>query len=165
MTTYGAAGESALLRCLLTGSRFHGPAYVQLASGRKLALSTVELSSTYGGLLEGYPCARLNDRVISGLGGWARTHYPSMPFHLIDPPRTYPDTQPGHFGPVEVLPAVSCVGVFSASPVSEDSDSVLCESVLVVAWFQADVSLPVGEDALPAFRELAWENLAEDREL
>jgi hypothetical protein len=140
-------------------------AYVQLSSGWDLALSTVELSSTHGGLLEGYPCAWVNDRAISGLGGWARTHYPSMPFHLIDPPRTYPDTEPGHFGPVEVLPAVRCVGVFSASPLSEDNDSVLYESVLVVAWFQADISLPVGEDALSAFRELAWEDLAVDREL
>ncbi|GAA4558249.1 hypothetical protein GCM10023193_12350 [Planotetraspora kaengkrachanensis] len=140
-------------------------AHVRRSSGRDLALSTVELSATYDGLLEGYPCARVNDRAISSLSSWARTSYPSMPFHLIDPPRTYPDEKPGRLGPVEVLPAVRCVGVFSGSPLRKDDDSVWCESVLVVAWFQADVSLPVGEDVLPAFRELAWEDLAEDREL
>ncbi|GAA4595120.1 hypothetical protein GCM10023194_63870 [Planotetraspora phitsanulokensis] len=64
---------------------------------------------------------------------------------------------------MELLPAVTCTGVFQASPLSEDNDSVLYESVLAVAWFQADISLPVGEDALPAFRELAWEDLAVDQ--
>ncbi|GLW97015.1 hypothetical protein [Microtetraspora sp. NBRC 16547] len=137
-------------------------AYVELASGRELGLSDIHLSSTYDGLLEGYPCAWVNERAMSGLGHWARTRYPSMPFHLIDPPRTYPDTKPGAFGPVEVLPAVQCVGVFSASPVNEDNDSVLYESVLIVGWFQADISMPVGNDALPAFRALAWEDLAVD---
>ncbi|GAA1288043.1 MULTISPECIES: hypothetical protein [Planotetraspora] len=139
-------------------------AYVQLASGWDLSLSTIRLSSTYDGWLEGYPFARINDRMVSGLVEKARKTYPSLPVHLIDPPRTYPDQEPGAFGPMELLPAVNCVGVFSASPVNEDNDSVLYESVLVVAWYQADITLPVGEDALPAFRALAWEDLALDQE-
>jgi hypothetical protein len=138
-------------------------AYVQLASGWDLALSAISLSSAYGAWLEGYPFARWNDRRLSSLADRLRQLYPSLPCHVINPPRTYPDTEPGAFGPMELLPAVTCTGVFRASPLSEDNDSVLYESVLAVAWFQADISLPVSEDALPAFRELAWEDLAVDQ--
>lgn len=139
-------------------------AHVELACGRNLGLSTIRLDSTYGGLLEGYPCTRLNDRLLSALRSWAGTTYPSLPFHLIDPPRAYPDKAPGPWGPVELLPPVRCLGPFSSLPLDEDHEPVLYESVLVVGWFQADVSLPVGEDAMPRFRLLAWEDLAQDRE-
>ncbi|MER7178131.1 hypothetical protein ABT404_01305 [Streptomyces hyaluromycini] len=40
---------------------------VVLASGRSIGLTHLRLSSTYGGLLEGYPHRALNDRRVRGL--------------------------------------------------------------------------------------------------
>ncbi|CAM5554978.1 hypothetical protein SALBM217S_09249 [Streptomyces griseoloalbus] len=40
---------------------------VLLTSGRPVDLTELRLSSTYGGVLEGYPCKPLNDLAIAGL--------------------------------------------------------------------------------------------------
>ncbi|WP_326581587.1 hypothetical protein OIE69_40410 [Actinacidiphila glaucinigra] len=35
--------------------------HVLLSSGRSIELTELRMSSTYGGMLEGYPCKRIND--------------------------------------------------------------------------------------------------------
>ena len=40
---------------------------------------------------------------------------PATPVHLVPPPREYPDQYAGGLGPVEVLPAVACVGSFRST--------------------------------------------------
>ncbi|MFJ9666579.1 hypothetical protein ACIRPP_18505 [Streptomyces sp. NPDC101219] len=140
-------------------------ARVVLTSGREVDLSELRLSSTYGGLLEGYPCKPLNDLRIKGLVRSAGQAFPGAPVHLVTPPREYPDQYPGAFGPVEVLPAVTCVGSFSSAALDPAHDRVLYRSRLTVVWFQPTSLLPSGCDADPHLRELPWEHLAEDDEL
>jgi hypothetical protein len=41
-------------------------ARIPLASGREVELTHLEIRSTYGGMLEGYTCARINDRLFVG---------------------------------------------------------------------------------------------------
>ncbi|WP_416970091.1 hypothetical protein [Streptomyces sp. 4F14] len=139
---------------------------VVLLSGRSIELSDIRLSSTYGGLLEGYPCARVNDMAINGLLRGAERDSPRTPVHLVEPPRTYPDDDPkGPFGPVEILPAVSCVAFFRSTPVSPSLDPVLHRSALTVIWFQQTAQVPSGTDADKRLRALDWEDLARDDEL
>lgn len=38
-------------------------ARIVLASGRDIELTSLEIFSTYDGLLEGYPCVLINDRL------------------------------------------------------------------------------------------------------
>src|SRR5690606_9012684 len=57
-------------------------ARVVLTSGREVNLSELRLSSTYGGLLEGYPCKPLNDLWIKGLLRSAAQAFPGAPVHL-----------------------------------------------------------------------------------
>lgn len=119
------------------------------------------MSSTYGGMIEGYPCARINDLKVAWLRRQAEQASSSGPFHLVTPSRAYPDEPAGAFGPVEVLPSVACVGVFGSAALDPAMDG----SSLVVAWFQPAPEVPSGEDADPGLRGIPWEELAQDYEL
>ena len=138
---------------------------VILTSGRSLDLSELRLSSTYGGMLEGYPCKPVNDMKIKGLVRAAERAHPSLPVHLVPPPREYPDQYAGAFGPVEVLPAVACVGAFHSTALDRDPDPVLRRSALAIIWFQPTARVPYGCDAEEALRAVEWEALARDYEL
>ncbi|MEU0100021.1 hypothetical protein [Streptomyces sp. NPDC006267] len=135
--------------------------HIVLSSGRSIRLTELRMSSTYGGMLEGYPCKRVNDRRVSWLQRQAEREFPSTPVHLVPPPREYPDETVGAFGPVEVLPSVACVGVFESSALDPAMDG----SSLVVAWLQSAPEVPTGENADPALRGIRWEELARDYEL
>lgn len=138
---------------------------VILMSGRSLDLSELQLSSTYGGMLEGYPCKPVNDMKIKGLVRAAEHAHPTIPVHLVLPPREYPDQYAGAFGPVEVLPSVACVGAFRSTALDRDHDPVLYRSALTIIWFQPTARVPSGCDAEDALREVEWEGLARDYEL
>ncbi|KUL43876.1 hypothetical protein [Streptomyces regalis] len=138
---------------------------VVLASGRSLDLSELQLSSTYGAMLEGYPCKPVNDMKIKGLVRAAEHAHPSSPVHLVPPPREYPDQYAGAFGPVEVLPSVACVGAFHSTALDRDHDPVLYRSALTIIWFQPTARVPSGCDAEEALRQVEWEGLARDHEL
>lgn len=86
-----------------------------LTSGRRVDLGELRLTSTYGEMLDGYPCRPVNELRIKGLLRSAEHDYPTAPVHLVPPPHEYPDHYPGAFGPVEMLPAVACVGVFRST--------------------------------------------------
>ncbi|WP_406437784.1 hypothetical protein OHB00_25155 [Streptomyces sp. NBC_00631] len=140
--------------------------HVVLASGRPIGLSHLRLSSTYGGLLEGYPHQALNDRRVKGLLSSAAAAFPHTPTHLVPPPREHPDDgHAGPFGPVEMLPPVACIGSFESTPVTPDTDPVLHRSSLTIVWFQPTPQPPSGHDANQGLREVAWEELAQDHEL
>jgi len=140
--------------------------HVVLQSGRAIEFSDIRLTSTYGDMLEGYPCARINDMKINGLLRGAERDSPRTPVHLIEPPREYrDDDSEGHpFGPVEILPAVACVATFRSAPVSPSLDSALHHSALTVVWFQPTPHVPSGTDADTRLRALDWEKLARDDE-
>ncbi|CAL9634704.1 hypothetical protein [Streptomyces sp. enrichment culture] len=135
---------------------------VILSSGRLVELAELTLSSTYGGMLEGYPCKPVNSMKIDGLLRTARREFPGTPAHLIPPPLEYPDRTSGPFGPVEVLPAVACVGFFRSTAIDPGHDPVLYRSALALAWFQPTPAVPSGEDADAGLRAVCWEELAED---
>lgn len=136
-----------------------------LSSGRSIDLSELRFSSTYGGMLEGYPCKPVNDMKIKGLLLTAERAFPSSPVHLVPPVRDYPDQYAGAFGPVEVLPAVACVGAFHSSALDPDHDPVLYRSALTVIWFQPTPLVPSGCDAETGLQTVDWEELARDYEL
>ncbi|TXS32757.1 hypothetical protein EAO71_04250 [Streptomyces sp. ms191] len=139
--------------------------HIVLSSGRSIELTELRMSSTYGGMLEGYPCKPVNDMKVSGHRRKAEREFSFAPVHLVPPSRAYPDLTGGHFGPVEVLPAVACIGVFHSTAIAPELDPVLHHSTLTVAWFQPGPDVPSGEDADPALRGLRWEELARDHEL
>ncbi|MFD7966373.1 hypothetical protein ACFV5J_36870 [Streptomyces zaomyceticus] len=138
---------------------------ITLSSGRSIELTELRMSTTYGGMLEGYPCRRINDMKVSGLLRRAEDGFSFAPVHLVPPSREYPDQTAGAFGPVEVLPSVACIGVFGSAAVDPELDAVLHRSTLVVAWFQATPDVPSDENADLALRGIRWDELAKDYEL
>lgn len=142
-------------------------ARITLASGRDLALEQLEIFSTYGGMLEGYPCARINDRLLSRLSERRESAHWTPPVHVITPSRSYPE--PGSarlaFGPVEVLPGTYCRGAFQSERIDEQLDRVMYRSYLSVVWFQEGLDATVAEFVSSAVFALQWEQFAEDREL
>lgn len=139
--------------------------HIVLSSGRSIELTELRMSSTYGGMLEGYPCKPINDMRVSGLQRQAERAFPSLPIHLVRPSCAYPDETAGAFGPVEVLPCVACIGVFGSNPVASELDPVLHRSALGVVWFQTVPDVPSGEDADLGLRSIRWDELAQDHEL
>ncbi|MFJ8301684.1 hypothetical protein ACIQ9R_38060 [Streptomyces sp. NPDC094447] len=139
--------------------------HIALSSGRSIELTELRMSSTYGGMLEGYPCKPINDMKIRGLQRQAERAFPSTPVHLVPPSCEYPDQTAGAFGPVEVLPSVACIGAFRSTAVGSELDSVLHRSALTVVWFQAGLDVPSGEDAGLVLRSIRWVELAQDYEL
>jgi hypothetical protein len=137
---------------------------VVLSSGRSIELSELRLSSTYDGMLEGYPCKPINDMKVGSLLRTAERAFPSTPVHLVPASPECPDQTAGAFGPVEVLPAVACVGAFRSTACAPDHDPVLYRSALIVAWFQPTPDIPSGDSADPALRDIPWEELARDYE-
>ncbi|MFJ2561222.1 MULTISPECIES: hypothetical protein [unclassified Streptomyces] len=135
--------------------------HIVLSSGRSIRLTELRISSTYGEMLEGYPCKRINDLKVSWLQRQAERAFPSKPTHLVPPSREYPDETAGAFGPVEVLSSVACVGLFDSTAL----DPAMDRSALVVAWFQSAPEVPAGEGADLALRSIRWEELAQDYEL
>ncbi|WP_405650700.1 hypothetical protein [Streptomyces sp. RK9] len=139
--------------------------HIPLSSGRSIELTELRMASTYGGMLEGYPCKPINDMKVSGLQRQAERAFPATPVHLLPPSREYPDQTAGGFGPVEVLPSVACIGAFRSAAVAPELDPVLHRSALTVIWFQTGLDVPSGEDADLVLRGIRWEGLAQDYEL
>ncbi|MEU8789625.1 hypothetical protein [Streptomyces sp. NPDC048643] len=138
---------------------------IVLSSGRTVELAELRMSSTYGGMLEGYPCKLINDMKVRGVQRQAEQTFSFAPVHLVTPSRAYPEQTAGAFGPVEVLPSVVCTGVFRSAAVAPELDPVLHRSALIVIWFQPVPDVPSGEEADPALRGISWEELAQDYEL
>ncbi|WP_326756803.1 hypothetical protein OIE73_39390 [Streptomyces hirsutus] len=139
--------------------------HIALSSGRSIELTELRMSSTYGGMLEGYPCKPINDMKVRSLQRQAERSFSSTPVHLVPPSREYPDQTVGAFGPVEILPSVACIGAFRSTAVAPELDPVLHRSALTVVWFQTVVDVPSGEDADSALRSIHWDELAQDYEL
>ncbi|MEU5594072.1 hypothetical protein [Streptomyces sp. NPDC020298] len=139
--------------------------HVVLTSGRSIELMELQLSSTYGRFLEGYPCERVNEMKIRGLLRAAEAASPTIPVHLVPPPRERRDGESGPFGPVEILPPVACVGTFRSTAMAPDHDPVLYRSALTVVWFQQSPQAPSGDRADAGLRSVPWEKSAQDYEL
>ncbi|MFI6662783.1 hypothetical protein ACIBL8_45655 [Streptomyces sp. NPDC050523] len=137
---------------------------VVLATGRPVDLAEVRFTSTYGGL-DGYPCKPFNDLVIRGLLSATERSFPTVPVHLVPPPREYPHHFPGAYGPVEILPPVACVGSFRSTPLHPAHDPALSYSALTVIWFQRTTRMPHECDAEASLRGVDWDGLARDHEV
>jgi hypothetical protein len=93
--------------------------------------------------------------------------YPHAGTHVIEPSRTRPDppgAPPGSFGPIEILPAIRCIGVFTSHRIDDDTDPILTSSTLVVAWYQSAAVLPFDDTIRAPLEALDWDRLAHDHE-
>ena len=134
---------------------------LSLETGRKIWASTIHMESTYAGLLEGYPNAAMNDRLIAGLARRAVELFGDWPVQVIEPSRTTRErTHPTPFGPAEYLPSYWVAAEFNSVPLSDTMHA----SQLIVVWFQ-EHPFPVPSEALLGrLKAMAWDNVARDFE-
>lgn len=140
---------------------------LRLAGGRSVDLTHLEVSSTYGGLLEGVPVPSLNNRRLGRLERRLTERYPHMGFHLVPPTRTLPDLIDTGFGgePEERLPPIECVGIFESAPVLDPRDDAWRMSMLVVVWHQDELTLPFNDAARAQLAAIDWDQHARDCEM
>lgn len=142
-------------------------AWIKLDSGRGVQLTGLEIFSTYDGLLAGYPCALINDRLLARLARRSEPVDGSPPVHVITPPRSYPDGGADRppLGREERLPLVYCRAYLRSGCIDRRLDDGFHDSWLTVVWFQDDLARPVTDFVPAAVAGLAWEELAEDFEM
>ncbi|MFI6996742.1 hypothetical protein [Nocardia sp. NPDC050175] len=125
---------------------------IQVAVGT-LALTSLELSMTYEGSLEGGPGRRVNDYLVANLArsqkNWGEHLY------LVPPIRTMDNGR-------ELLPPVQCIGYFRGPSTLTSADDWLY-SDLMVAWFQQPH--PAGlihPDAVTQMYDIPWNDIARE---
>jgi len=140
-----------------------GVGEIRLHDGRIADVSSIRQELTYGGLLEGLPTDRLNQRIIEGLLRGERGTGTSAEEPYLVPPTARPiklhDDRPYPFGTPEALPAVTCVAHLTSSPAR---DTMRDGSALTVIWFQDDYAFPIDPHVLDHLHGLDWKGRATD---
>jgi hypothetical protein len=136
------------------------PAEWSFADGYRATLDVVEMGRVYGGLLEGLPTEKMNDRAIRGYVEAAQQRFGGTSVHLVEPSRTPIDSNGRYaFGKPERLPPVACTARFGSRSCARDMS--MDGSALVVVWFQETMEFP-GDRA--RFASVCWRELAKDVE-
>ncbi|GAA3959264.1 hypothetical protein GCM10023085_47080 [Actinomadura viridis] len=125
-----------------------------------IRLTSVEMRTTYGGLIEGVPTASHNERVIERAAERAGKMF-RRPVYVVPPVRTGGGRTGFRGEPVEFLPPVECTGSFSGPPTSRAAGDWWFTSLAVV-WFQALGGRVVHPDAEKAMYGMPWDELAQD---
>ncbi|MBS1635182.1 MAG: hypothetical protein JST26_04610 [Bacteroidetes bacterium] len=116
---------------------------------------------TYGGLIDGIPHNKMNDRILKELPNRAKKLCTDIPVYIIEPKQTpipYDGKYP--FGVPMSMPSVICVAELSSGQPVRDMD--MHGSQLIVAWFQDQYALPIDHAILDKIKEIHWSKFAED---
>jgi uncharacterized protein (TIGR02996 family) len=138
------------------------PEDITQRSGRWVSLRELRQWRTYGGLLEGSPNDEINQQILRHAQTEAARGAISANSYLIPPvirnrlqkgwdiaPRQY-----------QFLPATACVGRFTSTPRSNDSNYHASE--LVIIWFQDEFAFPIDPAVREQIRAIDWEKHATD---
>ncbi|MEU0542153.1 hypothetical protein [Nocardia sp. NPDC005978] len=118
-----------------------------------LSLRHLDIGMTYGGVIEGRPDERFNDRVIERLG--RMTGNGDQRIHVVPPERIIENGR-------EYLPHVQCVGRFHGPCTSNNTEDWVYTH-LTVGWFQQPcASGLISPEAITRMYNLPWLELATD---
>ena len=132
-------------------------------SGTVIRMCSFFLTSTYDGLLAGFPGRRRNAELVGLAVERAQQLWRGVPVQLIEPhpvlyiPRQNPVPGPDgrEYG---YLPSFACAGRFQGEPANLDAD----HSELAIVWLQEEVPPLVDFDATEKIRRLRWAELVKD---
>jgi hypothetical protein len=138
---------------------------ITLDSGRAIHLRSISQDLTYGGLLEGWPTAELNQRIIDRTVRRAREADQGREPYLLTPvqtPMNYHSDRPYPFGEPASIPSIIVVAEFRCSDTARDPDKDYSD--LTIIWFQDEWAFPIASPALEALQQIDWERHAHDWE-
>lgn len=129
-------------------------------NGREFHLDGFHCGATYGGLLEGSPTTRVNERlkaaaleVASRLWGPRKVWERTVTAHdlIVGTPRENS----------EWLPAIQCYAWLHSAPLDPKYDG----SELVIVWYQRELPTSVTDAVASVLREVPWGVEAQDYDL
>ncbi|HEX8900407.1 hypothetical protein [Vitreimonas sp.] len=143
-----------------------GVSQITTVTGRELELRELTQTLTYGGLLEGLPTRKRNQKYLEHvLARHQAVQHP--PVFLLTPVETAIELEPGEvypFGEPATLARITCVGLFRSKPVG-GADPIFNRSELRVIWLQNEFALPIEPSIMDELSKLDWDSLAANFEL
>ncbi len=126
------------------------------ADGVEATLTQLEQRLVYAGLIEGYPCTRLNDHKIQ----WAREKSNlTLPPDITPLPGFEKDEPSSFFGKAEKLPDVQIQAYFTSGVTKQ---SGMCKSSMVITWWQNDYLLSLEDELKRILFIVDWWEFAEE---
>ncbi len=127
---------------------------IEFACGTRASITELNQSSTYNGMLEGYPNQRINAILVKGFTEQLEKKHGQKV--LLIPPIETP--KPDEFAPLRnpwmELPGVACEAHLFSKSLGEFGSS------LIVCWYQDEFAFPVARSVLEALACIAWRERA-----
>lgn len=109
-------------------------------------LASIHQKITYNGLLEGYPCEKVNNMILHNTKIKARNLFSLDEIYIIQPIIKAVEEQHGSLVKIMELPLVTCIATLMCRKVFRDQDKHF--SALTVIWFQDQYAFPIQEDII-----------------
>lgn len=136
-------------------------AEVQLTCGRLIELVSLDVSLTYGGLLEGLPTMRTNDRKLARMVDTAGRRHGGWPVYVVSPDRRVLASHTIRGEPHEALPTVTFAGLFTSTALEVAGPSTT-QSLLTIVWFGTDLAAMFSGESVARLRVVPWAEHARD---
>ncbi len=121
-----------------------------LACGTVISLTNIDQSTTYGGMLEGYPNSEMNAAIIARCMQRAEKKYGQKPYLIAPIEKPNSREMPAGKRPWIELPRISCTADFFSQSFGEFGSS------LTVCWYQDDFAFPIASSVLEELHRLVW---------
>tara|TARA_Y100000815_G_C12973061_1_gene361197 strand:+ start:92 stop:517 length:426 start_codon:yes stop_codon:yes gene_type:complete len=129
-----------------------------IETNKNVTIKRIKQWHTYGGLLEGIPTDKLNERIINRTKKQAKEFSGMEEIYLIEPkqkPIDYDGKYP--FGNPASLPGVTCIAELWHNDVFKNPDKMF--SSLCIIWFQEDYAFPIEENILNSIKEIPFSKI------
>lgn len=132
--------------------------YLIIETNKEVTIKRIEQWHTYGGLLEGIPTDKMNERIIDRTKKETEEFFGMKEIFLIAPKQTPIDYDGKYpFGNPASLPGVTCVAELWHNDVFRDTDKMF--SSLCIIWFQEDYAFPIEKDILSKIKEIPFSKI------
>lgn len=128
---------------------------------KKVSIKSLNQRLTYGGLLEGLPTTKMNNRIIEGLKTEGKGHSGFEAFYIIEPEQTpipYEGKYP--FGEPASLPAVICIADLRYGSACRDMKKNF--STLRLIWFQCSYAFPIADEIVEKIKLIPFSKICEE---
>ncbi|GAA5098566.1 hypothetical protein GCM10023210_34880 [Chryseobacterium ginsengisoli] len=129
-----------------------------LSGNINVKIESIFQEITYSGVLEGYPCEKLNKMVLNNKESYARRIFNMDEVYLIPPTIKFIDGEEHKvWGKAQELPMVTCIAELKCLDVFRDMKKDY--SNLIVIWFQDYYTFPIQEDILEKLLNIPYKEV------
>lgn len=122
----------------------------ELACGTVINLMSLDQSSTYGGMLEGYPNPDMNAGIVQRLVKHIEKKDRHTPYLIAPTERQVQHEVSTDRKPWVELPSIQCTAFFYSKSLGEFGSS------LFLCWYQEDFAFPIDPSVLKELYGISW---------